>query len=57
MNMKLSAPKKVTWIVALVLAVCAVLVKFAGIASLEVAFWLALASACILVLATLLNNL
>ena len=55
--MKLSAPKKVTWIVALVLAVCALVVKFAGIASLEVAFWLALASACILVLATLLNNL
>ncbi|MBR4421175.1 MAG: hypothetical protein IKS69_01410 [Erysipelotrichaceae bacterium] len=55
--MKLSAPKQVTWIVAVVLAVLALLVKFAGFASLTVAFWLALASAVLLVLATFFAGL
>ncbi|MBQ1826361.1 MAG: hypothetical protein II712_01725 [Erysipelotrichaceae bacterium] len=55
--MKLSAPKKVTFFLALALLVCALIVKFAGLASLEVAFWAACASAVVLLLATMLNNL
>ena len=47
--MKLNAPKQVTWIIAVILAVLALVIRFAGFASLTVAFWLALASAVILI--------
>jgi len=55
--MKLSAPKKLVWIISLVLAVAALVVFLAKLASVTVAFWLALAAACLLLLATLLTNL
>ena len=55
--MKLNAPKQVTWIIALVLLVAAVVVKFSGLASLTVGFWLAVVSAALLILATFLSNL
>lgn len=55
--MKLNAPKNVTWIIAAVLAVLALVVKFAGFASLSVAFWLALASAVVLLCATFFAGL
>ena len=55
--MKLNAPKNVTWIIAAVLAVLALVVKFAGFASLSVAFWLALASAVLLLCASFFAGL
>ncbi len=55
--MKLNAPKNVTWIVAAVLAVLALVVKFAGFASVSVAFWLALASAVLLLCASFFAGL
>ena len=55
--MKLNAPKNVTWIVAVVLAVLALVVKFAGFASVDVAFWLALASAALLACASFFAGL
>ena len=55
--MKLNAPKNVTWIIAAVLAVLALVVKFAGFASVGVAFWLALASAVLLLCASFFAGL
>ena len=55
--MKLNAPKNVTWIIAVVLAVLALVVKFAGFASLSVAFWLAFASAALLACASFFAGL
>ena len=55
--MKLNAPKQVTWIIAVILAVLALVIKFAGFASLTVAFWLALASAVILICASFFAGL
>ncbi|MBQ6478488.1 MAG: hypothetical protein IJI44_03875 [Erysipelotrichaceae bacterium] len=55
--MKLNAPKNLTWIIAAVLAVLALVIKFAGFASLSVAFWLALASAVLLLCASFFAGL
>ncbi|MBR0461329.1 MAG: hypothetical protein IJJ00_01270 [Erysipelotrichaceae bacterium] len=54
--MQFNAPKKVTWLVGLILAVVAVLLKVAGLGA-DVAFWVAIASAGLMLLATLLTNL
>lgn len=56
-TMKLNAPKNLTWIIAAVLAVLALVIKFAGFASLSVAFWLALASAVLLLCASFFAGL
>lgn len=53
----MNAPKKTTWYLGLLLAVAALVVKFTGLASADVAFWLALASSGLLLLGTLLTNL
>ncbi|MFZ3070615.1 MAG: hypothetical protein WA110_05795 [Anaerolineaceae bacterium] len=56
--MRLSAPKSVTFIVALVLALLGLLGKLSVIAALgNYAFWLVLAAFVVLALATLLNDL
>lgn len=54
--MKLNAPKNVTWIIAAVLAVLALVVKFAGLAA-GADFWLALASAVLLLCASFFAGL
>lgn len=55
--MKLNAPKQVSWVIALVLLVAALVVYFTGLASLTVGFWLAAASACLMILATFFSGL
>lgn len=56
--MKLSAPKNVTWWVAVVLAVLGLLGQLKVLAFLTpYAFWLVLVAAVVLVLGTLLNDL
>ena len=56
-EMKPNAPKKVTWMIALALVVLALAVKFTGLVSLTVGFWLAVAAAVLLLLATFLTKL
>jgi uncharacterized membrane protein len=56
--MKLSAPKVITWWVAVILGVLALLGHFNTIAALSpYAFWLAMAGLILLVVATLVKNL
>lgn len=56
--MRLSSPKQVTWYIALALAVLALLGHTGTIAAVSAnAFWLALISAGLLLLATLLKDL
>ncbi len=56
--MRLTPPKKVTWYIALALAVLALLGYTGTIAALApYAFWLALIAAVLLLLATLLRDL
>ncbi|MCR5067621.1 MAG: hypothetical protein K6A14_06135 [Erysipelotrichaceae bacterium] len=55
--MKLSAPKNITWFIAVALAAIALVVFLAKLASATIAFWLAFASAALLVLATFLKGL
>jgi 4-hydroxybenzoate polyprenyltransferase len=56
--MKLSPPKQVTWFVALVLAVLALLGQTGVIAGLSpYSFWLALIAAALLLLATIVRGL
>lgn len=55
--MKLNAPKKVTWFIGLALVVVALIVKLAKIATLAVGFWLAIAGAVVLLLATFFSKL
>ena len=55
--MKLNAPKQVTWIIGIVLAVAALVVKFAGLASADVAFWLAFVSAALMLCASFFAGL
>ena len=56
--MRLSPPKQVTWFIALALAVLALLGFTGTIGSLSpFSFWLALISAALLLLATLLKDL
>ncbi|MGA9191365.1 MAG: hypothetical protein WBZ24_06520 [Anaerolineales bacterium] len=58
MNMKLSAPKVITWWIAVVLGVLGLLGHFGTIAVLsQYAFWLVAAAFVLLALATLLKNL
>lgn len=56
--MKLSAPKNITWFVALALAVLALLGQTGVIAALSTyAFWLALIAAALMLLATIVKGL
>jgi hypothetical protein len=56
--MRLSPPKNITWFVALALAVLALLGYTKTIAALtQYDFWLALAAAALLLLATLIRGL
>ena len=56
--MRLSPPKQVTWIVALVLAILALLGHTNTLAAASpYAFWLALAAAGLLLLATIVKGL
>ena len=56
--MKLSPPKQITWIIALVLAVLALLGSFGVVAPLSTyAFWFALLSAALLLIATITKGL
>jgi hypothetical protein len=56
--MKPSAPKQITWFVALALAVLALLGQTGTIAALTpYAFWLALIAAALLLLATIVRGL
>ena len=55
--MKLSAPKKVTWWVALIVGVVGILANFVAIPFLsEYAFWLVVIGFVLLVLATYLKD-
>ena len=56
--MKLSAPKKNTWIVAVVIGVVGIIAKFVAIPFLSVyAFWLVVIAFVLLALATYLKGL
>jgi hypothetical protein len=56
--MKLSPPKMITWFIALALAVLALLGNTGTIAALSTyAFWLALVSAALMLLATIVRGL
>jgi hypothetical protein len=56
--MQLSAPKQVTWLIAVALGLAGVLGKFGALAVLaQYAFWLMAAGWLLLVLATLLEGL
>lgn len=56
--MKLSAPKQITWFVALALAVLALLGQTSVVAALSpYAFWLALIAAALMLLATIVKGL
>jgi hypothetical protein len=56
--MKLSAPKQITWFIALALAVLALLGSTGTIAPLsQYAFWLALLAAALMLLATIVKGL
>ena len=56
--MKLSAPKQITWFVALALAVLALLGQMSVVAALSpYSFWLALIAAALLLLATIVKGL
>jgi hypothetical protein len=58
MRMKLSPPQQVTWFIALVLAVLALLGQMKVIAALTpYSFWLALIAAALLLLATIVRGL
>jgi hypothetical protein len=58
MKLNLSAPKQITWLVALVLAVLGVLGHFVTISVLTAtAFWLVLLAFVVLLLGTLLEGL
>ena len=56
--MKLSAPKQITWFIALALAVLALLGQTGTIAALSpYYFWLALLAAALLLIATIVKGL
>ena len=58
MRIKLSPPQQVTWFIALVLAVLALLGQTKVIAALSpYSFWLALIAAALLLLATMVKGL
>ena len=57
-KMKVSAPKAITWSVALILGVLALLGHFGTVAALaQYAFWFAIAGLALLLVATLIRNL
>jgi hypothetical protein len=57
-KMKLTPPKVITWWVAVILGVLALLGHFKSVAALSpYAFWLAMAGLVLLVVATLVRNL
>jgi hypothetical protein len=57
-KMKVSSPKVITWTIALVLGVLALLGHFGTVASLaQYAFWFAIAGLGLLLLASLVRNL
>lgn len=56
--MKLNAPKKNTWLVAVVIGVIGIIAKFVAIPFLSIyAFWLVVVAFVLLVLATYLKGL
>ena len=56
--MKLNAPKKITWIIAVVIGVVGIIAKFVTIPLLSVyAFWLVVIAFVLLALATYLKGL
>ena len=56
--MKLSAPKQITWFIALALAVLALIGQTGTVAALSpYSFWLALIAAALLLLATIVKGL
>jgi len=56
--MRLSPPKQITWIVALVLAILALLGQTGTIAALtQYSFWLAIIAAALLLLAAIVKGL
>jgi len=56
--MKLSPPKQITWFIALALAVLALIGEFGTIAALSTySFWLALVSAALMLIATIVKGL
>lgn len=55
--MKLTPPKVVTWVVALIIGVIGVIGKLGGFLSADLAFWLVVVGFVILVLATLWKDL
>ncbi len=55
--MKLNAPKNVTWIIGLVLAVLALVCKFAGLGGADVPFWVAFVSAALMLAASFFSGL
>ena len=58
MKLHLSRPKDVTWIVALVLVLLAIVGKVGSVAALtQYAFWLAVAAAVLLLVATMVEGL
>ncbi|MCR4856213.1 MAG: hypothetical protein K5908_08595 [Erysipelotrichaceae bacterium] len=50
--MKLSAPKKVNWIISAILAVLSIIAKLIGVISADFSYWFAFASACLLLVTT-----
>jgi hypothetical protein len=56
--MKLSAPKQITWFIALALAVLALLGQTGTVAALATySFWLALVAAALMLIATIVKGL
>jgi heme/copper-type cytochrome/quinol oxidase subunit 1 len=56
--MKISAPKKVVWWIALILAAAGIIFSFISVPFLsQISFWLVVASAVLLILATRIKGL
>ncbi len=57
--MKLSAPKQITWIIALILGVAGILVHLVNISGInpEIGFWLVVAGWALLLIATVTRGL
>lgn len=55
--MKLTPPKVVTWVVALIIGVIGIIGKLGGFLSVDLSFWLVVIAFVILTLATLWKDL
>jgi hypothetical protein len=57
--MRLSAPKQITWIIALILGVAGIVIHFATIAGIkpEIGFWLVVAGWALLLIAAITRGL